>query len=165
MIVEIMQNAEFENIWRYISLVDIKEHWPLIYRMLWSQVDKDFWSWINDIWGGGTLSRRKRPLRLDDKPYFIWWDNRITVRYLHEGIAGDNRYRRIVHMSYILNDAEFEDVWQFLTVNDIQKEFWRIGWRTKGWRDQWKQLLTLLGHPPAEGIDPAWARAHLDEEY
>jgi hypothetical protein len=86
--------------------------------------------------------------------YFIWWDPRVTEDDIREAIASSNRYRRLTYMSYVLNDANFEDIWKFVTLQDVQKEFWHIRWRTAGLRDNWRQILTLLGYPPDECADP-----------
>ena len=31
---------------------------------------------------------------------------------MREALAGDNLYRRVTMMSYIVNDAELDDVWK-----------------------------------------------------
>ncbi len=90
--------------------------------------------------------------------YFIWWDPRVTEDDIREAIASDNLYRRVTYMSYVLNDARFEDVWKFVTLKDVQKEFWRIRWRTTWLRDHWRQLLILLDYAPDECVDPLAAR-------
>jgi len=92
------------------------------------------------------------------KPYFIWWDQDITVEGIYKALGSDNLYRRITYMSYILNDAEFEDIWKFLTLKDVQENFWQIRWRTDATRDYWRQLLTFLGYPPNDCSDPRAAR-------
>ena len=96
--------------------------------------------------------------RAKKKPYFIWWDQDVTEDDVCEALASDNLYTRITYMSYILNDAEFEDIWKFLKVRDIQENFWRIRWRTATIQKQWQQLLTLLVYPPNECADPRAAR-------
>jgi hypothetical protein len=90
--------------------------------------------------------------------YFLWWDPRLTEADVRRALKSDNAYRRINYMSYILNDARFEDVWQYLSLADIQENFWRIRWRTAARRERWHKLLTLLGYPPDECADPLAAR-------
>ena len=97
-------------------------------------------------------------VREKKKPYFIWWDQDVTEGDVREALKSDNLYTRITYMSYILNDAEFEDIWKFLKVKDVQENFWRIRWRTAMIQKQWQQLLTLLGYPPNECADPRAAR-------
>jgi hypothetical protein len=90
--------------------------------------------------------------------YFIWWDPRITEEDVCEALASDNLYTRVTYMSYILNDARFEDIWKFLTLKEVRENFWRIRWRTDGLRNMWQQILTLLGYPPDDCADPRAAR-------
>lgn len=92
------------------------------------------------------------------KPYFIWWEQNVTEDDVREALASDNIYTRITFMSYIVNDADFEDIWQFLKLRDVQENFWRIRWRTNALRDGWRQMLTFLGYPPDECADPIAAR-------
>ncbi|MBI4770832.1 MAG: hypothetical protein HY784_10595 [Chloroflexi bacterium] len=96
--------------------------------------------------------------RAAKRPYFIWWDQDVTEEDIRDYLANGTLYERVVYMSYILNDAEFEDVWKYLKLKEIQKYFWQIRWRTTGLRDHWRQLLTLLGYPPDECADPRAAR-------
>ena len=86
--------------------------------------------------------------------YFVWWDPRITEDDMREALASDNLYTRVTHMSYILNDARFEDIWKFLKLRDVQRHFWQIRWRTAELRENWRQVLTLLGYPPDDCADP-----------
>jgi hypothetical protein len=102
--------------------------------------------------------RDSEPEEKKTKPYFIWWDQNITEDDIREAISSDNLYRRITYMSYVLNDARFEDIWKYVTLKDVQKEFWRIRWRTDWLREHWRQLLTLLDYPPDECADPRAAR-------
>src|SRR3972149_11403313 len=54
--------------------------------------------------------------RTSARPYFIWWDQDVTEQDLRDALAGDNLYRRVTVMSYIVNDADFDDVWKYLSV-------------------------------------------------
>lgn len=105
-----------------------------------------------------TLDLSANQEKAGKKPYFIWWEQDITEDGVREALASDNLYTRITYMSYILNDAEFEDVWTYLKVKDVQDNFWRIRWRTLGLQEHWRQLLALLGYPPDECADPRAAR-------
>ena len=96
--------------------------------------------------------------RAAKRPYFIWWDQDISEEGVREALASDNLYRRVTYMSYILNDAEFEDIWNYLKLKDVQKHFWQIRWRTASLRERWRLLLTLMGYPPDECSDPVAAR-------
>ena len=86
--------------------------------------------------------------------YFIWWDPRVAEDDVRSAIASDDLYERVTYMSYVLNDARFEDIWKFLKLEDVQRHFWQIRWRTPGLRENWRQVLTLLGYPPDDCADP-----------
>ncbi|HLF27102.1 MAG TPA: hypothetical protein VJG32_12255 [Anaerolineae bacterium] len=105
-----------------------------------------------------TSQVNERTKESKQRPYFIWWAEDITEQDIRHALASDNLYRRITLMSYILNDAEFDDGWNYLSLRDIQKHFWQIRWRTPQLRDRWKQLLTLMDYPPDECADPVAAR-------
>ncbi len=51
MIAHVMQNARFEDIWKYVNLDDIVENWSLVRRMLWPQESKELWAWALQMWG------------------------------------------------------------------------------------------------------------------
>ena len=51
MIAQIMQNARFEDIWKYLKLADIVNHWSLVKRMLWPMESKELWAWALRTWG------------------------------------------------------------------------------------------------------------------
>ena len=51
MIAHIMQNARFEDIWKYLQLKSIVQNWPLVKRMLWPQESKELWAWALQTWG------------------------------------------------------------------------------------------------------------------
>jgi len=104
------------------------------------------------------MGAKERTGQVQERPYFIWWDQDITEQDIRDALAGDNLYRQITTMSYIVNDAEFDDIWKYVSIRDIQKHFWQIRWRTPGLRDRWKQVLTLMGYQPDECSDPIAAR-------
>lgn len=51
MIVHIMQNARFSDIWLYLHPREIVKHWALVSRMLWPQESKELWTWALQMWG------------------------------------------------------------------------------------------------------------------
>ncbi len=51
MIAHIMQNARFEDIWKYVKLTDIVDNWQLVARMLWPRESRDLWTWALQVWG------------------------------------------------------------------------------------------------------------------
>lgn len=51
MIAHIMQNARFEDIWKYLKVADIVGNWPLVKRMLWPKESGELWAWALQVWG------------------------------------------------------------------------------------------------------------------
>ncbi|MEK7808870.1 MAG: hypothetical protein AAB571_07350 [Chloroflexota bacterium] len=51
MIAHIMQNARFDDVWKYIRLDDIVSNWDLVKRMLWPKESKELWQWALQMWG------------------------------------------------------------------------------------------------------------------
>ena len=56
MIAHIMQNARFEDIWKYVRVSDIVDNWPLVGRMLWPKESKELWAWALRVWGHNVPS-------------------------------------------------------------------------------------------------------------
>ncbi len=51
MIVHVMQNARFDDMWKYIRLDDIVSNWDLVKRMLWPKESRELWQWALQTWG------------------------------------------------------------------------------------------------------------------
>lgn len=51
MMAHILQHARFDDIWRYVRVAEVVEHWPLIRRMLWPAEARDLWTWALRTWG------------------------------------------------------------------------------------------------------------------
>lgn len=51
MMAHILQHARFDDIWRYVRVADVVEHWPLLRRMLWPAESRELWAWALQTWG------------------------------------------------------------------------------------------------------------------
>lgn len=49
MMVRIMESAKREDVWRYLTLSEVKRYWPQISRRMRHQV-RDVWSWALEVW-------------------------------------------------------------------------------------------------------------------
>jgi hypothetical protein len=49
MMVRIMESARWEDIWRYLTLREVREYWPQIYRRMRREV-RDVWAWALEVW-------------------------------------------------------------------------------------------------------------------
>ena len=94
------------------------------------------------------------------RPYFIW-NADLSEEDVHRILAEGSIYSRTQLMGTILQYARFGDIWQYLSVRDVQKYFWQIPWRDVAVRDHWKWALTLWGYPPDDCVNPLAARFSL----
>jgi hypothetical protein len=62
------------------------------------------------------------------RPYFIW-DYDINEEQVWEILRGDNETRRVWLISRILQYARWDDIWKYLTLDDVREYFDRIHWR------------------------------------
>ncbi|MCX8008530.1 MAG: hypothetical protein N3A54_02380 [Patescibacteria group bacterium] len=77
-------------------------------------------------------------------PYFIW-DYDISEEELRQYIAGDDKEKRRWAISRILSHAKYEDVWNYLTIDDIVREFSYL--RLQPFiTNSWKYALSVWGY-------------------
>ena len=53
MMVRIMESAHWEDIWKYLTLAQIKEYWPEIQRRMRKEI-REAWSWAFEVWERGA---------------------------------------------------------------------------------------------------------------
>ncbi len=53
MMVRIMESAKREDIWKYLTLSEVKRYWPQISRRMRREV-REVWSWALEVWERGT---------------------------------------------------------------------------------------------------------------
>jgi hypothetical protein len=66
----------------------------------------------------------------DSRPYFLR-DEPLTIRQLREILRSGSEQERLAYMAKILREARYEDVWEFLSVDDLVRH--------------WEQLAPCLG--------------------
>lgn len=61
-------------------------------------------------------------MKLDraNRPYFLW-DYNLTDQDVRRILHGENEVEKIWIMSRILESARFEDVWKYVTLEDVRK--------------------------------------------
>ena len=79
---------------------------------------------------GGRVSTMKTALEPDAILYF-GWDRLLTVRQIHDLLMDRSDAERVRLAAWIMREARFEDVWQFL--------------RPEWVRDHFKELRPRLG--------------------
>ncbi|HBY97942.1 MAG: hypothetical protein M5U01_23790 [Ardenticatenaceae bacterium] len=49
MMVRILESARWDDIWRYLTLAEVRRYWPQIYPRMRREV-RDVWAWAMDVW-------------------------------------------------------------------------------------------------------------------
>lgn len=75
-------------------------------------------------------------------PYFLWWDGvELTAAELRERLRSPDPHVRAQWASRILREASYDEVWQYVSVRDIVRD-WELIRRNLGRRRaQWEWLL------------------------
>lgn len=78
------------------------------------------------------------------RPYFLW-DYDLTDAQVREILHGNNETERRWLMSRILASAAYQDVWHYLTLADIVKEFPYLKMRPQI-KEMWGRALRVWGY-------------------
>lgn len=84
--------------------------------------------------------------RRRQRPYFIW-DYDLTEDEVRAFLRSDDPYQKAWLITRILEAAHFEDIWQYLTIQDIRDNFPYLHFRFKDIRDLWAHALELWTQP------------------
>ncbi|MEK7592367.1 MAG: hypothetical protein AAB508_03150 [Patescibacteria group bacterium] len=76
--------------------------------------------------------------------YFLW-DYNLTVDDVHGILHGTNETERTWMMSRILTNAAYEDVWKYLKLEDVVREFSKLRMRAQT-TDAWRHALSVWGY-------------------
>ncbi len=74
------------------------------------------------------------------RPYFIW-DYDLTEEDVHRILRGDNEVEKAWLITRILEYAKWEDIWRYLTVDDVRENFERLRFRWPRDRELWAYAL------------------------
>jgi hypothetical protein len=75
------------------------------------------------------------------RPYFIW-DYDLTEEDVHRILRGDNEVEKAWLITRILEYAKWEDIWRYLTVDDVRENFERLMMKPYQ-RDLWAYALEV----------------------
>ena len=75
------------------------------------------------------------------RPYFFW-DYDITEDEIHDILRGDNEVERAWVITRILEYARWEDIWRYLTLDDVRKNFEQLGLKPY-LRDLWAYAIEV----------------------
>jgi hypothetical protein len=87
------------------------------------------------------MNEHKNPTQ--QRPYFIW-NADLTEQDVRDILAGDDDYERQRMIGHIVRNARFEDIWHYITIQDILDN-WRI---VRGflWPPSLRELWTWALH-------------------
>ncbi len=77
----------------------------------------------------------------EERPYLLW-DYALSEEQVHAIMSGDNEVEKAWLITRILEYARWDDIWHYLTVNDVRENFSRL--RMKPYqRDLWAFALEV----------------------
>ncbi len=74
------------------------------------------------------------------RPYFFW-DYDITEEEIHDILRGDNEVEKAWVITRILEYARWEDIWRYLTLDDVRENFEQLSFRWPRDRELWAYAL------------------------
>lgn len=91
---------------------------------------------------------------------YFFWDYDLDEDEVRAILRGDNETEKIWVMSRILQYALWDDIWRYLKLDDVEKYFDRIYWRTPYWikaaRAFRLTLCAILTSSSENGRNLAW---------
>lgn len=78
------------------------------------------------------------------RPYFLW-DYNLTDADIKKIIRGGNEVEKQWMIGRILTSARYQDIWKYLTINDIVSEFPNLRLRP-GVKQAWQRALNTWGY-------------------
>jgi hypothetical protein len=77
-------------------------------------------------------------------PYFLW-DYDLNENQIRTILHGNNEIEKLWLITRIITHAKFEDIWQYLTLEDVVKVFSKLRLRPKSKQD-WQRALNVWGY-------------------
>jgi hypothetical protein len=89
--------------------------------------------------------------RTGKRPYFFW-DYDLSEEEVYAILAGDDVHRKAWVISRILNAARWEDIWKYVTVEDIRTHFDLLRFRLPHLRELWAHALEVWSRDGGEKV-------------
>jgi hypothetical protein len=77
-------------------------------------------------------------------PYFLW-DYNLNEEQINQILHGQNDVEKLWLISRILTHAKFDDIWKYLTAQEIVNVFPKLKLPTKVKRD-WERAFNVWGY-------------------
>lgn len=78
--------------------------------------------------------------RSAQRPYFFW-DYELTEEEIEEILSGDNEFEKAWVITRILEYAKWDDIWKYLSPDDIRENFDHLRFRRAQDRELWAYAL------------------------
>lgn len=77
-----------------------------------------------------------------ERPYFLWWDGvRISEDELKGHLASEDSIERGIWAARVMREARFADVWRYVSLADIVRDWELIRRNLGNKRDFWDFLI------------------------
>lgn len=93
------------------------------------------------------------------RPYFFW-DYDLTEQDVRQILAGDNEHRKAWVISRLLNAAHWDDIWEYVTLDDVRAHFDQLRFRTPYLRELWAHALEVWSRDGEEQVLKESPRAY-----
>ena len=77
-------------------------------------------------------------------PYFLW-DYNLSENQIRGILHGNNEVEKLWLITRIITHAKFEDIWQYLTLEDVVRVFPKLRLPPKS-REDWQRALSVWGY-------------------
>lgn len=72
---------------------------------------------------------------------YFFWDYNLTEEDLRAILRGDNEVEKAWAITRLLEAARWEDIWRFITLDDLRANFDRLRFRFARDREMWAYAL------------------------
>lgn len=77
-------------------------------------------------------------------PYFLW-DYDLSENQIRKILHGNNEVEKLWLITRIITHAKFDDIWQYLTIEDIVRAFPKLRLPLKS-KQSWQHALNVWGY-------------------
>jgi hypothetical protein len=83
---------------------------------------------------------------VERKRVYFFWDYDLTEEEVRAILRGTDETAKTWVISRILQSAHWDDIWKFLTLQDVKNYFDKIQWRSPYLRNLWAHALEVWAH-------------------
>lgn len=84
---------------------------------------------------------------MHEVPYFLWWDGtKVSEDELRAKLRSDDPAERAEWAGRVLREARYRDVWRYLSVDDVVRDWPRVKRHLGRKRAMWEMLLDGWRH-------------------